>query len=150
MYPSPPSPVSNLSRSKLKQLATWIRDDLDILLAREGPDILRPDDVVILHEAFTALQNVQTLTAMDLRATGIHKAVQDIAGIATPWPVRLCDDCDTIIAIWTARFGPLRNLRPFLFGRGGRLEGITGISDYSRDVSYRLSFTLITRSNTYV
>ena len=139
MYPPPPPPprVSHLSRSKLKQLATWIRDDLDVLVAREGPDILRPNDVVVLHEAFAILQTAQNITAMDLRATGIHRAVQDIAGIATRWPSRLCDDCDTICTIWTARLGPLRNLRPFLFGRGGRLEGIAGVSDYSHNVSFR-------------
>ncbi len=132
-------PTSVLSRSWLKQFTAWIRDDLDILVAREGPDILRSDDVLILHETFAALQHAQNITVRDLRATGIHRAVQDIAGTATRWPSRLCDECNALIAIWTVRFGPLRNLRPFLLGRGGRLEGIAGVSEYSGEVSWCFS-----------
>jgi hypothetical protein len=134
MYPSTPPPA-NLSRSRLKALAKWVRDELDLLVAREGPNVLRPDDVLILHETFIALGNARDITALDLRATGIHRAVLDIAGVATRWPSRLCDDCDKIVSIWTARFGPLKELHPFLFGRGGRLEGIASVTDFSREVS---------------
>src|SRR3954469_5538767 len=54
--PSFPAPLSDstVSRSWLRQLTAWIRDDLDILIAREGPNILRPDDVLVLHETFVA------------------------------------------------------------------------------------------------
>ncbi|KAJ4308387.1 hypothetical protein N0V94_009375 [Neodidymelliopsis sp. IMI 364377] len=80
MQPASP-PAANISRYKLKQLAHWIRDELDILVARNGPDVLRPDDVLTLHELFVTLRHSTTITALDLRATGIHKAVKDIAGI---------------------------------------------------------------------
>jgi hypothetical protein len=135
MYPSSP-PVTDVSRAKLKQLAHWIRDDLDILVAREGPDILRPDDVLTLHELFVALRHATAITALDLRATGIHKAVRDIAGIATRWPGRLCDDCDKIVSIWTSKFRKFDELHPFLYGRGGRLEGIASMTEYTREVDY--------------
>ena len=128
------TPTPDISRSKLKKLALWIRDDLDILVAREGSDILRPDDVLTLHELLVALRQSTTITALDLRATGIHKAVKEIAGIATRWPGRLCDDCDKIISVWTSKFGPFDELRPFLYGRGGRLEGIASVSGYTREV----------------
>jgi hypothetical protein len=134
MFPSTP-PATNLSRSRLKALAKWVRDELDLLVAREGPNVLRPDDVLILHETFIALRLATNVTALDLRATGIHLAVQDIAGVATRWPGRLCDDCDKIMSIWTAKFGSLKNLHPFMYGRGGRLEGIAGPTEYSREVS---------------
>ncbi|KAG9376195.1 SAD SRA domain containing protein [Pyrenophora tritici-repentis] len=100
----------DLSRTRLKQIARWIRDELDLLVAREGPDILRPDDVVTLHETFIALRQAQNITVSDLRATGIHIAVRELAGVATRWPGRLCDDCDKIIDIWTARFGSFSDL----------------------------------------
>ncbi|KAH7066617.1 hypothetical protein BKA63DRAFT_582788 [Paraphoma chrysanthemicola] len=132
MYPSTP-PAVDLSRSRLKALAKWVRDDLDVLVAREGPDVLRPDDVLTLHEIFIALRQSSNITALDLRATGIHRAVQDVAGVATRWPGRLCDDCDKIIALWQAKFGPFNQLRPFLYGRGGRLEGIASVTEYSRE-----------------
>jgi hypothetical protein len=133
MYPASP-PVPDLSRSRLKALAKWVRDDLDTLVAREGPNVLKPDDVLILHETFIALRHASDITALDLRATGIHRAVQDIAGVATRWPSRLCDDCDHIVALWTAKFGPFNQLHPFLYGRGGRLEGIASANEYSREV----------------
>lgn len=136
-YAAPPvavaSPDPDTSRRTLKHLARWIRDDLDILVSREGPNILHPDDVVTLHEHFVALRQSTTITARDLRATGIHRAVKDIAGIATRWPGRLCDECDKIIAIWTEKFGPFEELPPFLYGRGGRLEGIGSVNEYTRE-----------------
>jgi hypothetical protein len=134
MFPTSP-PAVVLSRPRLKALTKWVRDELDLLVAREGPDVLRPDDVLVLHETFIALRLTTDITALDLRATGIHRAVQDIAGVATRWPGRLCDDCDKIISIWTAKFGPLDALRPFLYGRGGRLEGIASVTEYSREVT---------------
>lgn len=130
------SPASDLSRQRLRQIATWIRDELDPLVAREGPDVLRADDVLTLHEVFRALRTSTTLSALDLRATGIHKAIIDVAGIATRWPGRLADDCDKIISIWTAKFGRLQDLRPFLYGRGGRLEGIATADEFSKAVSH--------------
>lgn len=126
---------TTMSRSRLKRLAIWIRDELDLLVAREGPNILRPDDVLKLHETFIALRQAENITLQDLRATGIHKAVLDIAGVATRWPSRLCDDCDNIIVVWRARFGPFNDLRPFLYGRGGRLEGIASVAEHSQEVS---------------
>lgn len=133
MFPAT-SPIATLSRSRLKALSIWVRDELDQLVAREGPNILRPDDVLILHETFIALYHATEITALDLRATGIHRAVQDISGVATRWPSRLCDDCDKIITLWTTKFGALNDLHPFLYGRGGRLEGIASATEYTREV----------------
>lgn len=130
------SAAPDVSRPSLKRLARWIRDDLEIHVARDGPGALRPDDVVTLHEHFVALRRSPTITAHDLRATGIHKAVKEIAGIATRWPGRLCDECDKIIAVWTDKFGPLDNLPPLLYGRGGRLEGIATFNESTTEVSY--------------
>lgn len=129
-----PALSADLSRARLRNLTRWIRDDLDLLVAREGPNVLRPDDVLTLHETFVALRHATNITALDLRATGVHKAVQDISGVATRWPGRLCDDCDKIVALWTAKFGPFSELHPFLYGRGGRLEGIASAAEYTREV----------------
>jgi hypothetical protein len=133
-HPTTPPVNPDLSRSRLRQIARWIRDELDLSVAREGPDILRPDDVLTLHETFIALRHAQNFTISDLRATGIHKAIQDISGVATRWPGRLCDDCDKIIDIWTVKFGSFSEIHPFLYGRGGRLEGIASIHEHSREV----------------
>ncbi|KAI4643765.1 hypothetical protein J4E93_006778 [Alternaria ventricosa] len=132
-FPVTPPVHPDLSRPRLKQIARWIRDELDLRIARDGPDVLRPDDVLTLHETLVALRQAQNITISVLRATGIHKAVQDIAGVATRWPSRLCDDCDKIVDSWTAKFGPFSEIHPFLYGRGGRLEGIASVNEYSRE-----------------
>ncbi|KAF2874216.1 hypothetical protein BDV95DRAFT_327003 [Massariosphaeria phaeospora] len=126
------TPASDLSRSRLRAIATWIRDDLDVMVAREGPEWIPSDDVIKLHDIFQALCSSRTITLLDLRATGIHRAVLEVAGLATRWPGRLADDCDKIIATWTARFGRLDQLHPFLYGRGGRLETIAQADDLSK------------------
>jgi hypothetical protein len=128
-------PTFDLSRSKLRQFSHWIRDELDPLVAREGPELLRADDVLILHDIFQALKTSSGVTALDLRATRVHRAVMAISGIATRWPGRLADDCDELIDQWTAKFGRLEDLRPFLYGRGGRLEGIASVHETSKLVS---------------
>jgi hypothetical protein len=130
-----PAAQPDLSRPRLKALSAWIRDDLDPVIAQNGPDKLRPDDVLALHELFQALRSSTTITALDLRATGIHRAIIEVAGTATRWPGRLADDCDEIRLAWTTKFGRLEDLRPFMYGRGGRLEGIASAGEFSRAVS---------------
>ena len=128
----------DLSRPRLRQVSHWIRDELDPLVAREGPDQLRADDLLTLHDIFRSLIEPSSITALDLRATGIHRAVMEIAGIATRWPGRLADDCDKLVESWTAKFGRLEDLHPFLYGRGGRLEGIATVEESSNAVSLPL------------
>lgn len=128
-------PVADLNRVRLRQLASWIRDELDPMIAQEGPEILRANDVLMLHEFFQALRISPTITALDLRATGIHRAVLEVAGTATRWPGRLADDCDRIVFAWQKKFGKLEDLRPFMYGRGGRLESIAKFGELSSAVS---------------
>jgi len=139
MYPTTPS-AADLTRPRLHQVAAWIRDELDPIVAREGPEILRADDVLTLHEIFRSLRVLQNITALDLRATGIHRAVMEVAGTATRWPGRLADDCDRIVQVWRMRFGPLEDLRPFLYGRAGRLEGIASATEFSKAVCLSVVF----------
>lgn len=127
------SPV-DLSRPRLRHLCGWIRDELDPIVAREGPGSLAADDVLVLHDLFQALRTSTKITSLDLRATGIHRAIMEISGVATRWPGRLCDDCNKIIKIWTSKFGKLQDLHPFLYGRGGRLEGIASGMELSKQV----------------
>ncbi|KAF2396353.1 hypothetical protein EJ06DRAFT_585235 [Trichodelitschia bisporula] len=52
----PPTTANILSPNHLRATAAWIRDDLDPLVAREGPNALHPDDVITLHSLLVALQ----------------------------------------------------------------------------------------------
>jgi len=132
------APAFEVSRPRLREVSHWIRDELDPVVAREGPGVLRADDVLTLHDIFQGLRKSSDISALDLRATGIHKAIMDISGKATRWPSRLIDDCDMIIELWTSRFGRLKDLHPFLYGRGGRLEGIASMEETSKTVSAHL------------
>jgi hypothetical protein len=130
-------PVDELSLERLTAIAAWIRDHLDPRVAREGPEILHPDDVLLLLDVFTALQHVE-ISASTLRVTRIYKAILEVSGKATRWPGRLADECDKLIILWRHHFGPLKGLRPFLYGRGGRLDGTTNVTDVTKGVSVAL------------
>ncbi|THW39345.1 hypothetical protein D6D25_04851, partial [Aureobasidium pullulans] len=80
----------------LRGRASWIRDELDPVVAREGPDTLRPDTVVILFKFFEQLRT-SYLTLEYIRDSRIHLALIDIAGRATRWPVKLIDEAEEII-----------------------------------------------------
>lgn len=90
---SPAVPVIDLDN--LQHMATQIRDHFDPLIAREGPDIMHPDDVLILHELFRHLQT-QKLDVAIIAASRIHKAVQEVSGKATRWPHKLAEECDKV------------------------------------------------------
>jgi hypothetical protein len=132
--PTPSDVDTGFSRARLKDIAAWIRDDLDKLVARRGPDSLKPDDVLTLHDIFVTFRKSTTITASDLRASGIHKAIAMISDGTNRWPTRLCIECDKVISAWTAKFGEFNEIRPLLHGRGGRLEGIANATEFSRQV----------------
>ncbi|KAF2104593.1 hypothetical protein NA57DRAFT_70799 [Rhizodiscina lignyota] len=125
-------PPSMISPEALQNTASWIRDTLDPLIAREGPDIMWPDDCLALQELFQNLQFFP-LSKNVIAVTRIHNAVREIAGKATRWPHRLADACDNVIELWERIHGSLEAIRPPLYERGGRLWKISAISDLTRD-----------------
>ncbi|TKA77803.1 hypothetical protein B0A49_00931 [Cryomyces minteri] len=116
----------------LRAKARWIRDDLDPVIAREGPDIMHPDDVLTLHELLQDLRRVAIPVEL-IRYSRIHKAILDIAGKATRWPGKLIDQCDALIVMWEKQFGPLEKLGTPLYETGGRLQGICKPEDLSNE-----------------
>lgn len=79
----------------LRYTAAWIRDSLDPVIAREGPEVMWPDDCLKLQELFQNLQ-IYPLDKSVMSATRIHNAVLEVAGKATRWPHRLADECDKV------------------------------------------------------
>lgn len=122
------------NRYALRASASWIRDVLDPKIARDGPEVMCPDEVLTLHELFLKLQHAD-INLATLKYSRIHYAVLDVAGKATRWPAKLIDACDNLIDYWTAKFGPLANIRPYLYGPGGRLMGVASVADVTRSVS---------------
>lgn len=131
--PSRVQKTSTLELDYLKNRASWIRDELDPLVAREGPGILRLDTVVTLFKFFEQLRTSHT-TLEFLRDSRIHFALLDIAGRATRWPTKLIDKAEEIVHTWELEWGPLAAIRPNVYGPGGRLHGISTPEDLQRDV----------------
>lgn len=124
--------AASATPTELRKRATWIRDVLDPIIARDGPDTMHPNDVLVLHELFTKLQRCES-TRWTLRFSRIHYAVSEVAGKATRWPSRLADECDKLVRRWENQYGPLRELRPVLYHLGGRLYGVSTPQDLTRE-----------------
>lgn len=87
---------TSLSLHNLKQTAAWVRDCLDPMIAREGPNAMHPEDVLLLHDLFQDLQKYPL--DRDVVATSrIHRAVAEVSGKATRWPFKLVDECDKVV-----------------------------------------------------
>lgn len=92
-----------MNPASMRAVASWIRDDLDPLIAREGPDIMHPDDVLRLNELLQSLQ-VFYISKGDIIFSRIHLAIREIAGKASRWPYRLVEECDRVSKILLSSF----------------------------------------------
>ena len=126
--------ADSLSMNALRQSASWIRDVLDPLVSREGPQSLSPNDVLTLHSLLLDLQTEPVSTHV-LRNSRIYLAVLEICGKATRWPGRLIDEADEVLEAWEDSMGPVKNIRTPLYEKGGRLYGICEPQHTEREVS---------------
>lgn len=117
-----------LNPSYLKSKARWIRDTLDPLVARDGPEAISVEDALDLDQFLRKLLLVM-LPVQDIRTSRIHFSLLEIAGHSTRWPHRLIERAEAIIKAWHAKFGKLQDLGVELLGPGGRLDGIVGAAD---------------------
>jgi hypothetical protein len=125
--------ASDLSMTKLRQTASWIRDILDPMVSRDGPQSLDPNDVLNLHSILLDLQT-EPISSHILRSSRIFLAVRDISGKATRWPAKLVDEADELVEAWTEEMGPLKNIRTSLYEKGGRLHGVCEPHHTEREV----------------
>ncbi|KAK6001848.1 hypothetical protein QM012_002338 [Aureobasidium pullulans] len=136
--PAKKSPVRTeqaliLDLQYLKGRVSWIRDELDPLVARDGPDTLRPDTVITLFKLFEQLRT-SDLTLDIIRDSRIHLALIEISRRATRWPVRLIDEAEEIVLKWECEWGPLSSIKVNLYDTGGRLHGISTPEDLQREL----------------
>lgn len=124
---------SVLSAPHLRQIASWIRDELDPHVAREGPMALDPNDVLTIHSVLLALHNFR-VPLKTLRLSRVHIAVTEMCGKATRWPRKLVDEADNVVESWEKQFGKVKKIRVPLFEDGGRLWGICDPSDTTQEV----------------
>lgn len=121
-----------LDRDYLRSRTSWIRDDLDPLVAQRGPDSLTADTVITLFTFFEELRKA-SLSHQTLRCSRVHFALLEISGRATRWPSKLIEIVDSLIQYWTSIYGTLADIRPLLYEDGGRLYGISTPEDLERE-----------------
>lgn len=120
----------------LRKMSAWIRDTLDPLMARDGPNALHPDDVLTLHNIFLDLQHHQ-ISLATLQFSRIHLAVSVVCGKATRWPSKLADEADRVILCLQSCHGPLELVQTTpLYEVGGRLHGISEPRHLTKDVTW--------------
>ncbi|KAI4730620.1 hypothetical protein E4T49_01520 [Aureobasidium sp. EXF-10728] len=124
--------ASVLDLEYLKGRVSWIRNELDPLVARDGPNTLRPDTVIILFKFFEQLRT-SYLTLEAIRDSRVHLALIEISRRATRWPVRLIDEADEIVLRWESEWGPLSSIKVNLYDTGGRLHGVSTPEDIQRE-----------------
>ena len=127
------SEQTEIEVSLLTEKARWIRDMLDPVVARDGPDELSADQVVTLFKLITRLRRSR-ISVESLRSSRIHLAVGTISGPATRWPGTLVEEADKLIENWTTRYGPLEEVGTDLYEAGGRLHGICTPEDLSKEM----------------
>jgi hypothetical protein len=88
-----PAPAAVVDLQSLRLVAAWIRDELDPVIAREGPEAMHPDDVLALHRLLQSLQRYQLIKS-DIAFSRIHYALREIAGKSSRWPHGLADESD--------------------------------------------------------
>ena len=123
---SAPSP-SLRDLDYLTRQARWIRDELDLRVARDGPDALTPDEILDLDVFLRRLQSTAiTARVDDLRRSRLHRAILLMTDVATRWPVRLVERADALREAWEEALSglPLRMWPTSLYGVGGRLHGL--------------------------
>ena len=131
-----------LSPLSLRETASWIRDELDQVVSRNGPHVLNADDVITVHSVLISLQK-HKISLWTLRFSRIHLALACICGKATRWPTQLADEAEAVIDRFEEWFGRMRDMRSPLFERGGRLYGVCEPEDVTREVpSYDFRRTL--------
>jgi hypothetical protein len=124
--------LAGLDEEYLKNRVSWIRDRLDPLVARDGPDTLHPDNVIVLFKFFEQLRT-SNLTLEAVRDSRLHFALLAITGRATRWPIKLIDQAENIIQTWETEWGPLTQIKANLYGTGGQLYSISTPEDLEKE-----------------
>ncbi|KAF2726382.1 hypothetical protein K431DRAFT_213881 [Polychaeton citri CBS 116435] len=116
----------------LRQRASWIRNTLDPMVAREGPHAIGCDVLLELDELLRRLLDSK-VSIEDIRYSRIHLAIQDIAGKATRWPCKVIERCDELLDMWDNDYGDFNGeaLRTLLYEPGGRFHGIARPEDFT-------------------
>jgi hypothetical protein len=126
--------TSIFNPSYLLSRTRWIRDILDPLIARQGPEALSSSEILHLDDFLRTLLSAD-LPQADLRYSRLHLAVEAISGGATRWPSGLVERCDLLRESWEGRYrAPLKGWGTLLYeGEGARLGGVCRPADVTRE-----------------
>lgn len=124
--------VSVYNPDYLLRQSRWIRDDLDLQVARDGPDALHSNDILTLDEFLRRLLD-SNISLDDIRTSRMHLAIEIICGKSTRWPLKLIDKAELLRNNWEKRHGSLKSLTVPLYESGGRLYGLAKPEDVTNE-----------------
>ncbi|KAF2148526.1 hypothetical protein K461DRAFT_248039, partial [Myriangium duriaei CBS 260.36] len=127
------SSADDLEPETLRKQARWIRDELDPMVSRHGPNSLKPDQVVMVFK-FLELLRRSRVSIEHIRYSRLHMAISCISNTATRWPRLVIDEADKLLENWTTRYGDIREIGIVLYEEGGRLFGVCAPHDISKEV----------------
>jgi hypothetical protein len=122
-----------LQSDALQAIASRIRDNLDPMIAREGPHALDANEALVINAVLMGL-HLHQISLHSIRYSRIHTAIETIRGKATRWPSALADQADSVLEMMEKTYGPIKLIQPLLFEAGGRLHKICLPSDITQSV----------------
>ena len=140
--PSPHVPA----RDELRAWSRYIRDVLHSKVAVKD-EVVLSSTITDEAEEFMNLLDRATIDTESLRFSRVHLALYEISATGSRWPLKIVLRAESLLALWEAELGPLKEIRADLWGTGGRLEGLTKLGDsnmtWDSQISIRESLAAI-------
>ena len=101
------------------------------------PKVVVKDEVVLSStiidevEEFMAFLDRASIDVQNLLFSRVHFALHEISATGSRWPLKIVLRAESLLELWEAKFGPLKEIRADLWGAGGRLEGLAKLRDSS-------------------
>ena len=119
----------------LRTHSRFIRDYLAPNMARDGDGYtMTSTDHKTLNSIFVKLSEL-SVTKTALYYSRIHNALFMITSGGAPWPAEFVLLAEILLKQWEKKLGRLKDIRPDLWGPGGRLHGLRRLRDSGAGLS---------------
>ena len=130
---TPISPMRSPHVPTYDELRAWSRYIRDVLRSKVAvkDEVVLSSTIIDEAEEFMNLLDRASIDVESLRFSRVHFALYEISATGSRWPLQIVLRAESLLALWEAEFGPLKEIRADLWGAGGRLEGLAKLKDSS-------------------